>query len=53
MSMTQSLALSSKGKTKLQLLVSIISEEKIYCGNREKQATNSPSRNPKQTWYKR
>ena len=35
MSMTQSLALSSKGKTKLQLLVSIISEEKIYCGNRE------------------
>ena len=47
MSMPQSLPLNSKGKTKLQLLVSVISEENIYRGNREKKETNSPIRNPK------
>ena len=47
------LPLSSEGKTKLQLLLSILSEGKIYYGNREKHPTNSPSRNPKQTWYKK
>ena len=45
MSMTRSLPLNSKGKT--QLLLVSVSDEKIYRGNREKKATNSPSRNPK------